>query len=433
MDVEGLQRALEELAGRRWFQGAVALSGPDGGVVEAAVGLADLEVGRLFTPTTPADTGSVAKTFTAALVWQAHDEGALDVTEPVATYLPGLPSELTVLDLLTHRTGGLPDYGWYFSRLPEGECLTNRHLHELTVAGGWTPERDRDDCFDYDSTGYDLAALVVERALDTSYADLLASRVTQPLGMAGTFVRPARVADWPGERARGYRPTPEGWEEHDIEDGEGFHGGSNVWSSARDLHHWGRSLLEADRFPVSGRTLARAAQPVDYPSGATGRLDQLSWYVSGGGTTRHYPGVLQGFFAVVLVDRATRCCVGLTSTSDTPHGLRWPLVRMLRHVAAGGPAVPPEPPSDVVGGQELVGHLGTYGGDETDVSLVLDGSDRVRFRPAGGPAYQVFPLDETTWYVPGLDHYLSFTAKGRLRLDTADGLRVLERDRSRPV
>lgn len=401
------------------------VSGRSGRPVEAAAGLADVATGRPFTPTTSADAGSLAKTMTAALVWQAHVAGALDVAEPVATYLPGLPADITVEDLLTHRTGGLPDYDWYFSHLATDDCLTNRRLLELTVSHAWQRGRDRDDSFDYDSTGYDLAALVVERALGAPYGDLLAERVAEPLGMTDTFVRPARLADWPGVRTRGYRPGPDGWLDHDVEDREGFHGGSNVWSSARDLHRWGRSLAEGDVSPPP------AHEPLVYPSGARGVLDRSSWYVTGEGSTRHYPGALQGFFALVLVDRDSGSCISLVSNSGVPHLLRMPLVRMLREVAAGRPATVPHQAQDVAAGIDLRDRLGAHAEGGDSVELILDTEGHVRLRPDGGPAYQVFRLEDTTWYVPGLDRYLSWTHDGRLRVDGVDGERLLGRTAGR--
>lgn len=427
MDLAGLDRVLGDLAERRWLQGAVALAGADGTVVERALGYADVAARVPFAPTTAADAGSVVKPMTATLVWSAVAEGVLAPEDPVARYLPGFPATIRVVDLITHRTGRLPDYDWYAERLAPGGVLTNQALADLTVRERWQPATDAEDRFDYDSPGFDLAAAVLAAAYDEPYADLLARRITGPLGMDDTVVRPALLADWAGPRTRGYAPTADGWADCDVEDGEGFHGGSNVWTSARDLLAWVRAFLDPARAPLDPATLARAEQPVRYPGGAVGALDHLSWYVGDAGV-RHYPGVLRGFFAVGLLDRRHGVALALVSNGHPPQWLRQPLVRLLHTVAAGGPALAPVPPPprerDLVA-DDVLGHY--RGGAGGAVEVVPDG-EGVRLRPAGGPSYAVFRLEPEHWYVPGLDHYLSWSNGGRrLHVETVGGAHDLVR------
>jgi hypothetical protein len=75
-------------------------------------------------------------------------------------------------------------------------------------------------------------------------------------------VRPGRLADFPGVRTLGYRPVNDTRELNDVFEGEGFHGGSNVYISARDL------LGRLNASPLYGWVLRRIRQ---------GRLRSCTW------------------------------------------------------------------------------------------------------------------------------------------------------------
>jgi D-alanyl-D-alanine carboxypeptidase len=68
---------------------AIAL--PDGTVVTAAVGLADVENARPMTPDTPMLAASIGKTFVAATVLALESEGLLSRADLVSVHLGDRP------------------------------------------------------------------------------------------------------------------------------------------------------------------------------------------------------------------------------------------------------------------------------------------------------------------------------------------------------
>ena len=80
-----------DLAQRHRFQDAVVMG--RGGQVEyaAGFGLADIERQLPFTPDTPTDGPSMAKTFTAATLLMLVNEGRIDLKMPVPDILPEHP------------------------------------------------------------------------------------------------------------------------------------------------------------------------------------------------------------------------------------------------------------------------------------------------------------------------------------------------------
>ncbi|MDZ7589934.1 MAG: serine hydrolase domain-containing protein [Rubrivivax sp.] len=104
-------RVLDELVDSTGFSGAVVLMRDGRVVYERAMGLAQRDPDRPFTTDTASDGGSLAKTMTAAAVWELVAEGRLSLDDAVSRHVPEYPyAGHTVRQLVTHRNG-LPDYG----------------------------------------------------------------------------------------------------------------------------------------------------------------------------------------------------------------------------------------------------------------------------------------------------------------------------------
>ena len=100
------------------FPGATAaIALPDGTVMTAATGLADVEAGRAMTPETPMLAASIGKSFVAATVLALESEGRLSRDDLLSVHLgdrpwfDALPNAGTItIDHLLHHTSGLPDH-----------------------------------------------------------------------------------------------------------------------------------------------------------------------------------------------------------------------------------------------------------------------------------------------------------------------------------
>jgi D-alanyl-D-alanine carboxypeptidase len=128
-----LVATLEDFRARYGFPGATAaIALPDGTVVTAATGLADVEFARGMTPDTPMLAASIGKTFVAATVLALENEGRLRQADLLADHLRDRPwferlpnaESITIGHLLRHRAG-LPDHvqplyrPWHHRRLPD--------------------------------------------------------------------------------------------------------------------------------------------------------------------------------------------------------------------------------------------------------------------------------------------------------------------------
>jgi D-alanyl-D-alanine carboxypeptidase len=113
-----LATILEAFRTQHGFPGATAaIVLPDGSVVTAATGVADLDSQRPMSPDTPMLAASIGKSFVAATVLQLEDEERLARGQLLSVHLGGRPwfdalpnaAEITINHLL-HHTAGLPDH-----------------------------------------------------------------------------------------------------------------------------------------------------------------------------------------------------------------------------------------------------------------------------------------------------------------------------------
>src|SRR6266508_228183 len=140
---------------------------------------------------------SNTKAFTTAALAMLVDQGKLGWDDPVTKHLPWfqlsdpyVTRELTVRDLLTHRSGlglGAGDLLWYHSDYPRDTIL--RRIRYARVASSFRSE------FAYDNVLYVAAGEVIPAVTGLTWEEFIRQRIFVPLGMSE-----ARVT------ARGVRP-----------------------------------------------------------------------------------------------------------------------------------------------------------------------------------------------------------------------------------
>jgi CubicO group peptidase (beta-lactamase class C family) len=145
-----------------------------------AAGTADASVP--MTADTIFDLASITKLFTAAVTLQAAEDGLLDLDAPAAEHLPELHRGITVRHLLTH-TSGLPAVRRLWT-------VSGGHRERATALLASPTEAPPGVRYEYSCVGYLVTGLLLERVLGTPLPQLVADRITGPLGMADTGYRP---------------------------------------------------------------------------------------------------------------------------------------------------------------------------------------------------------------------------------------------------
>ena len=157
-------------------------------------GLANVETGEKITPDTLFRIGSTTKIFTAAAVLSLVEEGKLDLSKPISTYVKGLNptiGSITTHQLLSH-TAGLGDRGsGHGSHDDAALGLTMRALKSDMV------ELTPGEIFSYSSLGYWLAGFVLEEISGKPFADAVAERLFERCGMKDSTFRPLMAMTFP--------------------------------------------------------------------------------------------------------------------------------------------------------------------------------------------------------------------------------------------
>ena len=213
-------------------------------VLLKAYGMADLEHNVPNTPDTVFESGSVAKQFTAMAIMLLVQDGRLSLDDPVRKHIPELPDygvPLTIRHMLTH-TSGLRDWGSIASIA--GAPRTTReytHAHVLDIVSrqkalNFPPGTQ----WSYSNTGFNLAAIIVDRVSGTSFADFSKRRIFEPLGMTSTHWRDdhRRIVK---NRAIAYSTAAVGYE---IEmPFENVHGNGGLLTTVGDLLKWNENFV----------------------------------------------------------------------------------------------------------------------------------------------------------------------------------------------
>jgi CubicO group peptidase (beta-lactamase class C family) len=160
----------------------------DGKVVLASGwGRRDQADGLPVTADTLFAIGSTTKAFTASTIGALVDDGLLEWQRRLYNYLPDLrlhdpvvTERLTVIDLLSHRSG-LPRHDLAWISYPDrSRADMVRRIRYLPLS------RDLRQTFQYCNLGYMVAGHLVEVVSGTRWEDFLRSRLLTPLGMDRT-------------------------------------------------------------------------------------------------------------------------------------------------------------------------------------------------------------------------------------------------------
>lgn len=283
---DGLQGVLDTFQDRYGFPGATAaIALPDGTVIVAATGLADVEAGIAMTPDSRMLAASIGKTFVAATVLALESEGHLSSADLLAEHLGDrawfrdLPNAQTItIGHLLHHTAGLPDHvhlpafqsSW--AQMTTGDArIPPEDL--IGFVTGMEPLFEAGTAWSYSDTGYVLLGLVIEEVTGMPWEDVVRARFLGPLMLSGTiasdrrnlpnlavgYVAPDNPIGLP-ERTAGldgqllWNPAVEG-------------AGGGLASTSHDLALWGHLLFTGSAMegPYLDRLLDAVSVSADTP------------------------------------------------------------------------------------------------------------------------------------------------------------------------
>ncbi len=236
------------------------------------------------------DMASVTKPVaTATSIMVQFERGALRLTDPINKHLPEITGKhgrkITITDLLTHRSGYIPDnpLGDY----QHGAEESWKRLFALE------PTDNAGERFKYSDVNFELLGKIVERTSGQTLDVFAKKNIFEPLGMKETGYTPepelaARAAATEPRNGFASGEPPLVGEVHDPRAAllGGVAGHAGLFSTAEDLARYAEAMLKGGAPVLHRRTLELMTEPHRYagrPSGRALGWDKRSGYSSNRG------------------------------------------------------------------------------------------------------------------------------------------------------
>ncbi len=196
--LDDMDPLLEEAIEDHVMPGAVVLIAKDGKVVKHdAYGYAARYTDRNFTEMdapvemsedTIFDLASISKLFTATAVMQLWDQGAFELDDPVADYIPEFAAngkeEVTIRQLLTHTSGFRPG-----TTQPLHQIDGNRE-ERLDFVLNETLQNPPGEHYLYSDVDFITLGILIERLSGLQQDEFIEQFITEPLNMTDTMYNP---------------------------------------------------------------------------------------------------------------------------------------------------------------------------------------------------------------------------------------------------
>lgn len=262
-------------------------------------GLANVEHAVPVTADTVMQSGSIGKTFTAALVMRLVENGKIRLDDSIRAHMPDLPTSwkpITIAHLLSH-TSGLGEYdspeltsdgGPFDVRrdFSEDELIQRVAALPLASAPG--------EVWAYRNANYLVLGVLIRRVTGSFHGDMLKREVFDRLGMSSSRV--ISDSEIVLHRAAGYqRRGGQLYNQNWVSPTFNSTADGTLYFTVRDLEKWDRALC--DNNLLKPATKQQMWTPFPFGGTAPRQGYGLGWFVRDDGNARvvEHDGAWQGF------------------------------------------------------------------------------------------------------------------------------------------
>jgi CubicO group peptidase (beta-lactamase class C family) len=324
------------------------------------------------------EIASNSKAFTAAALAMLVDEGKLAWDDPVTKHLPDfqmfdayVTHEMTVRDLLTHRSGlglGAGDLLWW----PTTNFSTDEIIEKLRYIKPATSFRS---AYAYDNLLYIVAGKIIAAKSGKTWGETVREKILVPVGMTGTttsLAEGAAIANQAGahskinDRIALVKSMP-------VANALGAVG---INTNAEDIARWMQVLLDNGKIASNGNMRlysdARAAElwtaqtPIkigEPPAALAATKPNFSAYGLGfqlrdyhGQKVAMHGGALQGFYSRVLLVPESKLGIAIFTNAESGGALNALQYRLLDQYMRVTPGIAPSDWIGIIGDQDKAMH-----------------------------------------------------------------------------
>jgi CubicO group peptidase (beta-lactamase class C family) len=398
-DDEILKILRERVDQTRQSFGIVASVFDSGSLKTVAYGRSDAANGRALDGDTVFEIGSITKVFTALLLTEMVTRGEVALNDPASKYLPSdvkMPErngkKITLLDLATYSSG-LP-------RIPDGIPSSGDNPYAAYGAeqlyaylSGHALRYDPGARYIYANLGFGLLGHVLALRANTSYEDLVVSRICAPLEMADT-----RISLTPSMRDRLARGHLSNLKPATNWDFQALAGAGALRSTANDL----LKFMKAACFAGTGAPLRPAIdmllqtrRPTDAAVSEVG----LGWFIRSGNDDEIVwkDGMTGGYACFAGFSTRLRSgAVILANTANTMNDIGLHLTNPAYKIAQ-------YPPEVTVDDAVLAAYAGVYQMTPKFALAIRAESGRLFVRGTGQPEFELFAESDNRFFMRFVD------------------------------
>ena len=208
IDPTAFQAVVDAAAKELMVPGAMVVLRTPQGIFDAAVGTTKLGAQTAPDAITHFRIASNTKTMTAALIVLLAQDGKLQFSDPVSSYVPDVPNgeNITIAELLKMRSGlfnytAAPELSASLDADPT-KVFTPQEV--LAIAFRQPPQFPPDASYEYNNTNYALLGLIAEKVGGRPLAQQFQDRLFGPLGLEQTSLPAADDTAIPAPYSHGY-------------------------------------------------------------------------------------------------------------------------------------------------------------------------------------------------------------------------------------
>lgn len=286
--------------------------------------------------------GSTTKAMTSASIAMLADEGKLKLDDPVTKYIPELQlsdpwvtRELTIRDLLTHRSG-LPGVDLFWaSNWKYSQADMIRGLRYIQPTASFRSE------WQYHNVLYALNGVIIERVSGMPWDVFVKKRIFEPLGMNETEALVSGIIGKPNV-AVPHALVNDSVAVVPIRSTDPVASAGSVWSSVSDMAKWMRFVIDSGRVGnkrlIQAKTFAELVTPQieapmeEYPALQVAKPNffsyGLGWFIQDyrGQHVWMHTGSINGLCAIIGIEPNKRLGVFVLENLDHAeirHGLMY--------------------------------------------------------------------------------------------------------------
>ncbi|MCX2743006.1 serine hydrolase [Mangrovivirga sp. M17] len=238
----------ENKAGK--FDGTIVVGGKNIETFEKAVGIADRNWGIAMERNFVFDIASLNKSFIAALIIIAQEEGKLKTSDKLTDHLSdfdysgAFSDKITIHQMLTH-TSGLPNYDGVDEDLKKENFLkfkrsNFKNSEYVDFISNLDTVASPGVKFHYSNFAYHLLPIILENIYGVTFDELLQRKICEPLKLTNTYSETNnKVVHRNVVRAYEFDPSSGKFVSNDFID---LTLGRRIFSTSEDLYKWAKSF-----------------------------------------------------------------------------------------------------------------------------------------------------------------------------------------------